>query len=462
MDDLPDRVPPHNIDAEVTVLGSMILDPTKIQEARELLTAEDFYRPAHPLIFLAICALADALVGIDLVTLRDQMERDGTLQQCGGIEYITDVVQGVPSYEHLPHYAGIVKRASSLRRLISAGSEIASNAWAPAAEPSEILEAGQQRLYDIAVGQEGHDGQVMLVGKAAGIVLAEAFKAHREGRPPGIQTGIPAYDEATCGISPTDYVILGGITGSGKTTLALGYLAAGVCEAGGGVLYISCEMWPALLTARLICGRADVANSKLKRGEMEKDEWKAVKEAADDIATWKLEIVGRGSTVAEIGSRARAAATRWKRLDLIVVDYLQHMKGRGKDRREAITNISSGLKELTTSMGVPVLAVAQVTRQVGKEKIRPTRYHLKEAGDIENDADVVLLLHQPEKPKWGPEPFSAEAAADDRAEGKWEEVWARLDKGRNSPETAWPDHAPAGAASIKFRWFRNVTRFENW
>ncbi len=446
------REMPQSAEAEVCVLGSMLLDPDTIPEAREIVGVDDFYRPAHRTIFDALCKMHQAGSAIDLVIFQNYLTDNGQLEKVGGIEYVDDIVSGVPSAANLKYYAGIVREKSALRQLIGIGTKLADRAYHPEGSAEGLIDETQQRLIEQDARHKRMAGNVADAGEISGAVLKRTEEVWRN--PDcfvGLKTGISILDKATGGLRPGNYAVLAGVTGKGKTTLATS-ITESVCRQGKAVLYISAEMTPAELMERMLAAKSDIYLSRIRNGRLRdgdvNNDWGRLADADAKIAQWKLRIIGKPLSVPEIAAAVRKFGQDLHRpVDLVVIDYLQKMKGPGNSRYEQVSGVSGNLKNMALDLGVPLLVLAQLRREVGQSGRKPCLHDLKETGETENDADVVLLLHHP--PDNGPDVFDQDQY----------EVWLKIDKNRNGPETPWPSETENQKGAIRLKWKPSVTRF---
>ncbi|MDY7011197.1 MAG: replicative DNA helicase [Planctomycetota bacterium] len=439
---------PQSIEAEICVIGSMMLSPDCIPDVAEVVRSADFMRPSHRVIFDALCKMHRAGKAIDLVTLPDYLASAGLLDKAGGADYLSDIVSGVPSAAAWRHYAETVCEKSKRRQLIAIGDELADQASHPGSEVSDLLDRFQSKLYALDAREVRLSGAVADAGDVSADVLKRTENAWRN--PDcfvGLRTGIASVDKATGGLRPGNYAVLAAVTSGGKTSLACS-IAAAVCKKGMSVLFVSAEMTPAELMERFVAAESGVFLSRIRNGRLREgtDDWDRLTKADAIIAQWKLRIIGRSMTVAEIAASARKFQNDLRRpVDFIIVDYLQRIKGGGRTRYEQVSSVSADLKLVALDLGVPILALAQLRREVGQVGRLPCLHDVKESGEIENDADLILLLHHPE---------SAEPDAFDSLP-----VWLKIDKNRNGPCTPWPNANGDMRGSIVLKWKPSVTRF---
>lgn len=450
-----DRTPPCELEAEATILGNLVLWPAKCSLIiRSLVRKDDFYRPAHQVIFGALCGLLDRGEPTELVALKSELLRLKMLEQVGGVEYLVQIVD-VPGPYNAEYYAKKVVASSVSRSCIVACGELVQAAYDR--EPAEsTTKAMSEQAYELAqrlLGGRQSIGDARQVGRW---LLEEAKRQEDDpAHLAGLNVGIPHFDRATGGLRPGNYCILAGVTGKGKTTLMLGIIAD-LCARGHRVLCVSAEMSKEDIVQRIHSSLSGVSLSRIRNARLSDDDWEALRETQLDVDRWKLRITDSGGpTVGDVTTIARQAYQDWGGLDLVCIDYIQKLKARGQSDYSRVSAVSSALKELAMNMHIPVLALAQFDRSVGKEGRRPTLHDLKQSGELENDADIVLLLHHPSDGEVGQWEIGGKSI-------EYREVWARIAKNRSGPETPWPGTASADRVSIRLRWLRPIVRFDNW
>ena len=452
-----DRTPPHDIQAEACVLGSMIVDERCIPAVGDIIISSDFHRPAHATIYTALIAMVEDGRPVDLVTLREELTRRGELEQVGEIEYLSAIVEGVPSAANATYYAQVVRRHAAKRELIVLGSNLADAAFRPDTEPADLIEKLQADAH--AVEQRlGRRADETALAEAVRQAMADAEEAAKKQGAVGLRTGLTDLDGVTGGFLPGELVIPGGRTGAGKSTLAYN-MAAHVAEKGGSILIVSGEMPTRQMGKRFLQARAGVWGSKLRRGMMGAADWQAVNDAEAVMRGWHVYLIGSALTIPQVAVRARHLAGRWRKpVDLIVIDYIQIMRPHeGRTIREQVVAISRAAKQLAIDQHCVVIAISQLSRAAfaGGDGRRgadrpPSMHDLRESGTLEQDADFVLLLHAPD-----PQPPNARK---DRSL----EVWLRVAKGRETGDTPWPDPKQPDSDGIRLRWWPGLTLFGNW
>lgn len=396
------RVPPHSVEAEQAVLGGLMLDNRGWDAIADRLAADDFYRRDHQLICEAIADLAARSEPFDAVTLSEALERKGLAEQTGGLIYLAGLVRDTPSAANIRAYADIVRKRSTLRRLISVGGAIAASAYDPEGrEANEIVDEAERLVFEIAEsGGKAGSGFVPLKNDLGAVIDRLDMLAQNKGQLTGVSTGFSRLDEMTAGLQKGDLVVIAGRPSMGKTTFALNIAenaAFGPAKAKVGIF--SMEMSREQLAFRMISSLGRVDQSHLRIGNFGDEEWSRINGAINLMKTAPIYIDDTGAlTPTEVRARAR----RLKRehgLDMIVLDYLQLMQvaGTKENRATEISEISRSLKALAKELSVPVIALSQLNRSVEQRTDkRPVMSDLRESGAIEQDADVIMMIYREE------------------------------------------------------------------
>ncbi len=394
----PAKLPPHSIEAEESVIGGILLDNAALDRAVEILMPDDFYRQAHRKIMQAILDLHARNEPVDLVTLADALKSRGDLQDVGGAAYLAELVERVPTAAHVGYYARIVKDKAILRMLIQTSNEIAMRSFEAQADVESFLDEAEHRIFELSE-RKARPSFFRLSE-----IVVESMKAveqlyERRELVTGVPTGYLDLDKKTAGLQAGDLVIVAGRPSMGKTALALNIAQYAALEAGTGVAVFSLEMSKEQLVFRMLCSEARVDQSKVRAGFAAERDYPKLAIAAERLAEAPIYI---DDTPALSVLELRAKARRLKRerdakLGLIIVDYLQLMRGTTADSREQeISSISRSLKALAKELGLPVMALSQLNRQVEQRADkRPVMADLRESGAIEQDADVIMFLYRP-------------------------------------------------------------------
>lgn len=392
------RIPPQNIEAEQSTLGSMMIEKMALEKGLEILRAEDFYRPAHQEIFDCLAALAERDEPADLITLQEELRRRGKLEECGGTEYLMALVDTVPTAANIEHYARIVEQKAILRRLIAAGTEIIAMAQNEDEDVDTITERAEQIVFQVAQRRLGEYFRPITP------LVMQAWewidrRYHDKGEASGVPTGFTKLDHMTSGLQPSDLIIIAGRPSMGKTALALDIAVNAAIKAKQTVAIFSIEMSAEQLVQRMLCSLARVNAHRLRTGYFQDAEWNSLATAANKL--WDAPIYIDDTTdITTLAMRAKARRLKAEHgLGLVVVDYLQLVRSHRRldNRQQEISDIARGLKSLARELKVPVIAVSQLSRAPEKrEDKRPMLSDLRESGSIEAEADLVALLFRPE------------------------------------------------------------------
>ena len=393
------RVPPHNLVAEESLLGAMLLSRDAIADVLEIVTAEHFYRPAHARVFEAVHSLYSAGDPADAVTVAESLERNGTLEAIGGLDGLLSLQMNTPATSNAASYARIVRENHTLRRLIEVAGEIAELGYGRPDDVTKAVDWAENLMYQVAQGQVG-DNTVQLSELLDGTLdrLEELYE--RGGTITGTATGYKDLDKLLSGLQPSSLYVVGGRPSMGKTSFALGMAAHAAIRGQRPVLVFSLEMGHMELTQRLLCSEARVDSTKMRDGRLDDDDWNGINAAIGRLAEAPIWIDDNPNvTVMEIRARARRLKSQVGDLAMVVVDYLQLMTGRqsADNRQVEVAEISRGLKILARELECPVVALSQLSRNLEmRQQKRPILADLRESGAIEQDADVVMFIYRDE------------------------------------------------------------------
>lgn len=397
---------PQNIEAEQAVLGAVLIESTVINQVLEILIPEDFYKEAHRKIFNSMIDLDRENKPIDLLTLFDHLKSNGNLlEEVGESSYLTYLTELVPTTENVNYYAKLVKEKSIIRKLVMAASDIAHRGNDENIDLDEFIDRAEQTILDIAqnkIKPSFYDSKELAV-KALEII--EQLHARKE-LITGIPTGFEKLDYLTSGLQPADLVIIAGRPGLGKTSLTLNIAAYAAMEHGTSIGIFSLEMTKEQLMLRMLSNKSKVNYSNIRSGYIKDEDLEKLVHAADELGQAKIYIDDTPAiSVLEIRAKTRRQK-RDKGLDMIIVDYLQLMRGsrRVESREREIAEISGSLKALAKELSIPVIAVSQLSRQTEtRSDRRPQLADLRESGAIEQDADLVLFIHRADVYRKDPE-----------------------------------------------------------
>lgn len=395
------RTPPHSIEAEQAVLGGLMLDNRTWDQVADRLTADDFYRHDHKLIFRAIRALSESDRPADAVTLAEWLDGQDLLEQAGGLEYLGLLARETPSAANVRAYADIVRERGVLRELIRVGGEIAGDAYAPEGRsPAELLDAAERQVFELAErgGRNSKSFQDIktLLNKAVDRI---DYLFHSDSTITGLPTGLNEFDSLTAGLQRGDLVIVAGRPSMGKTSFAMNLAENAAIGEKQPTAIFSMEMSGEQLVMRLISSLGRIDQSKVRTGKLDESDWPRVTNAVKLMSEAPLFI---DDTPALTPTEIRARARRLKRehgLGLIVVDYLQLMQvhGNKENRATEISEISRSLKGLAKEMDCPVIALSQLNRNLEQRpNKRPVMSDLRESGSIEQDADLIVFIYRDE------------------------------------------------------------------
>lgn len=391
---------PQNLDAERSVLGAILLDPAALSFVVPILSQEDFLPDTHRRIYSAMLELSQRSAEIDVLTLKEELDRTGAVEKAGGSSYLTALLDGVPDVGNVEHYARIVKEKSTLRRLIRAGQRIVREGVTGERDAEALLAEATGEIFDIAEGavRGGFEAIGPIVRHNLDII--EEARG-RQGMLSGLATGFTELDRMTSGLQLTDLIVVAARPSVGKTSFALNIAQHVAFREGRAVGFFSLEMSKEQIGFRVLCSEADVDAKKVRDGY-------ASKEAAVRLVTAQARISGASFFIDDSAAlnvpEMRAKSQRLKRekgLDLLIVDYMQLMAGHGRfdNRTQEVSMISRGLKLLAKELKVPIIALSQLSRQPEQRKgelRKPQLADLRDSGSIEQDADVVVFLYREE------------------------------------------------------------------
>jgi replicative DNA helicase len=389
------RVPPQSVEAEVGVLGSLLIDKDAVVKIAESLTPDHFYQDRHAEIYRAILSLYEKRLPADLVTLTEELKKGGKFDEVGGASYLTTLVNSVPTSGHIEHYATLVRESATKRALISSAGVISESAFDPDADAKELLEFAETTLFGIS---QQHLRQNFITLREA---LAESFdrldELHRKGTGlRGIATGFGDLDKKLSGMQPANLLILAARPSVGKTTLAMNIAEhIGVNEK-IPIGIFSLEMSKAQLVDLMLASQSDIDAWKITTGNLSESDFEAISTSMGTLAEAPIYIDDTpGISVMEIRTKARRLQLE-KGLQLLVVDYLQLIRGRNLENRvQEVSEISQALKNLARELNIPVLAISQLSRAVESRQAKiPQLADLRESGAIEQDADVVMFIYR--------------------------------------------------------------------
>ena len=395
--DTPLRSLPYNLEAEQSVIGSMLIDKTAISRVVEVLKGDDFYRDSHKVIFNAIFDLYQKDTPIDMITLLEHLRSSEKLEASGGITYITEISNSIPSTANLSSYIKIVDDKSILRKLIRASTEIMENCYNKQDDVEAVMDLAEQKVFNIAERKNSSDFEPMNTVLERGFLEIERI-FNNKGETTGISSGFPELDDKTAGFQKGDMILIAARPSMGKTTFALNLAEYAALREGKSVAIFSLEMSKEQLAYKLLCSEANVDMSKLRHGNLEDKDWENIAKASGPLAAAKIFIDDTaGTSVMDMRSKCRKLKMEHG-IDMIVIDYLQLMSGSNPEsRQQEVSEISRSIKALAKEMQCPVIALSQLSRAPEQRADhRPMLSDLRESGSIEQDADIVMFLYRDE------------------------------------------------------------------
>ena len=391
------KVPPHDLDAEQAIIGSMLTDKDAVIAAIEVLKEEDFYREDNRAIFSAIFNLYNRAEPIDIITVKSELESMGKFEQVGGLEYLAELPEKVPTTANATKYIKIVEEKSTLRNLIKTANEIIELGYNPTEDVEDIMEGAEKRIFDI-MQDKNQKGYAPIKD-----VLVDSFTQleelyNRKQHITGVPTGFTELDYKTAGFHGSDLILIAARPAMGKTAFALNIATNAAVKAHVPVAVFSLEMSKEQLVNRVLCSEAMVDSNKVRTGKLDEDDWAKLASAIGPLSEAEIYIDDTpGISVTEIRTKCRKLKLE-KNIGMVVIDYLQLVQGSNKrngSREQEISEISRSLKILAKEIGVPVVALSQLSRAVEQRPDhRPMLSDLRESGAIEQDADIVMFLYR--------------------------------------------------------------------
>jgi replicative DNA helicase len=395
----PERTLPHNLEAERSVLGAILIHNDAINSAAQVIDSRDFFRDAHRRIWDKMVALSEKNLPIDYVTLKEELARSGELEEVGGPAYITALADGVPRSTNIEQYARIVKEKSVLRSLIYSAGRIMTSAYEAEEDPETLLDSAERSIFEIAEGRIRQGFVPIRELVHSSFATIEKLQQNR-----GLLTGIPSgfhdLDQLTSGFQRSDFVIIAARPSMGKTSLVLN-IAQNAAAEGYTVGFFSLEMSKEQLFLRLLAAEALIDSHKFRGGYMGEKEYSRLGQAMGKLSESRIFIDDSASIgLLEMRAKSRRLMAEQGRLDLLIIDYVQLMQGRGRfeNRQQEISSISRGIKGLAKELNVPIIALSQLSRAPESRggNHRPQLSDLRESGALEQDADVVIFIYRPE------------------------------------------------------------------
>jgi replicative DNA helicase len=394
--DRHDHLPPHSLEAEESVLGSMLLSQEAISDVSEILTPDDFYKESHRLIYNTALSLFASGEPVDPVTVGESLRAQGNLEKVGDRSYILNLMSSVPTPANARYYAEVVSRLATYRQLISAAGRVAAVGYRAPEELAEALDEAEDAVF--TVGQRERRESIKPIKELMEHTFEDLEKIAEGTMETGILTGFTDLDDLTMGLQPSDLIIIAARPSMGKTSLALNIADYAAVEEGITVAIFSLEMSASEVTKRMLCSRARVNSQRLKSSFKDDDVWQRLSDAAGELTSASIFIDDNADiSIMELRSKIRRLKAQHD-IGLMIIDYIQLM---GSDRRhenrvQEIAAISRGLKVIGRDFSIPVIAVSQLSREPEKHNREPILSDLRESGAIEQDADLIVFIHREE------------------------------------------------------------------
>ncbi len=436
-----ERPLPSNIESERAILGAILLDNALISQSIEQLSPDDFYSPFHRQVFVSMIALFERGSKIDPILIGEELKKEGKLESYGGIAAVANLTYGLPHFNNIFHYAKLVAEKALARNLIKACNSIVSEALAEEDEAEIVLDRAEQLIFALANKRTKQSFTAIRPVAEDVFIKVQEYAQNRDASSlTGLTTGFRDLDSMTSGMQKSDLIIVAARPSMGKTAFCLNIAQRAALSTGAVVGFFSLEMSKEQLVMRMLCSEAMVDAHRFRNGFLTRDEWERLGDALGRLSETKIFIDDTaGISVLEMRAKARRLATEQKRIDLIVVDYMQLMQGSGRieSRQQEVAQISRELKGLAKELNVPLIALSQLSRaSEQRSDHKPQLSDLRESGSIEQDADVVAFIYREEQYK-----------TTEENDGKAEIIIA---KQRNGP-----------TGNVKLTFLKQFTRFED-
>lgn len=390
------QIPPQDIEAEQAVLGAIFLDADSIIDAMEIIEPQDFYRHSHQIIFQAMIQLNDRNESIDLITLKAEIEKSNSLEDIGGLTYLTELSQASPSAASIAYYAKIVDDKATLRNLIQTASRIVTKGFEQDEDVQSIVDQAEKSILEVSEKRNSNGFQSIADVLNRTIENIDQLAQNNE-EITGLPTGYAALDKMTAGLQKEELIILAARPAVGKTAFALNIAQNVGTKTDRSVAIFSLEMGAESLVNRMLCAEGSIEASHLRTGQLSEEEWRNLIVAMGSLSNASIYIDDTpGIKISEIRARCRKLAQEKGNLGLILIDYLQLIEGTGREnRQQEVSEISRQLKKLAKELKVPVIALSQLSRGVEqRQDKRPVLSDIRESGSIEQDADIVAFLYR--------------------------------------------------------------------
>ncbi len=393
-----EKTMPHNFEAEQSVIGSMFLNKYAAQKCVETLNSELFYNEANAKIFAVLMTLVEKKVPIDPTTVTAELDNQKVLSQVGGVEYLTELINSVPSASNIDEYIKIVEQCAIKRRLITESTEITNSVFSSTDDLEEILDNAERKILNVVKTRKGTEFRTIQDVLYKTQQNIEKLSQNK-GEITGLATGFHDFDKLTSGLHPNELIIIAARPAMGKTAFALNLAMNCANNTDKAVAIFNMEMGAEQLAMRLIASAGQIDQSRLKTGKLEHNDWKRINEAISRLAESNIFIDDTpGMSIGELRAKCRRLSSSENGLGLVVIDYLQLLSGSGKygsNRQQEVSDISRALKTMAMELEIPVIALAQLSRSVeSRDDKRPIMSDLRESGSIEQDADIVSFLYR--------------------------------------------------------------------
>ena len=433
------KIPPNDVEAEQAVIGSMLTDKEAVSAAIEVLKPEDFYREDNRIIFEAILSLYGRSEPIDIITIKSELSSMGKFEAVGGLEYIAELPDKVPTTANVEQYIKIVEEKSVLRNLIKTANEIITLGYDQTQEVDSIIDGAEKKIFEV-MQKKNQKGYTPIKD-----ILVETFTEleqlyNQKQRITGIPTGFSDLDFRTSGLHNSDLILVAARPAMGKSAFALNIATNAAVRAKVPVAIFSLEMSKEQMTSRILCSEAMVDSNKVRTGKIDDEEWGKLAAASGELSEANIYIDDTpGISIMEIRAKCRKMKIE-KNIGLVVIDYLQLVKGRGKrgsSREQEIAEISRSLKILAKEINVPVIALSQLSRAPEQRPDhRPMLSDLRESGSIEQDADIVMFLYR-------------------------DDYYNEDSEKKNIAEVILAKHRAGSTGTVELLWLGNYTKFAN-
>jgi len=449
---LIEQQPPHSDEAERAVLGGIFLNADTLPDAQEYVTADDFYKKSHRLLFQAMTDLQDNGTAIDTVTVTDYLDNHNQLDDIGGAGYITDLVASTPIASNVVYYAKIVQQKSTLRKLISTAQSIASRSYTEQDDVDGLVEDAERQIMDVS--ENRNQAGFKQIKDVLNQAMAQIDQLYQNDQTiTGLPTGFRDLDKITTGLHEDEMIILAARPAVGKTAFALNIAQNVGTKTDKSVAIFSLEMGAEQLVNRMLCSEGSIDANHLRTGQLNEEEWQNLIIAMGSLSKAKIYMDDTpGIRMAEIRAKCRRLAREQGDLGLIIIDYLQLIEGSGQEnRQQEVSAVSRQLKKLAKELHVPVIALSQLSRGVEqRQDKRPVLSDIRESGSIEQDADIVAFLYRDDYYRDAEGDDDEDQDSGDEGDDNVGEVEVIIEKNRSGPR-----------GTVKLLFVKSYNKFTN-